>query len=183
MTRVGVLRNRPALVALAATGVVAGAVRVPWVTAGIGPDGGGYASLARQWSHGADLYQDLWVDRPQGLLSVYRTIVTIADHAWAIRLTALLVRVGIALLLGAIGWMLRSPATGVAAAAIFAVVGVGPHIEGFSLSGELLAALPAAGAVAAAVRWWRTGRERWPFAAGGPGGGAMPMKQSGFRGP
>jgi len=122
--------------------VVAGLARAPFLTAGLSPDEGGYAYIAREWSHGAVLYRDLWIDRPQGLLGVYRGILAIADHAWAIRLGALLTGVAVALLLGAIGWMLRSPATGVAAAFVYAVVGAGPHIEGFTLNGELLAGLP-----------------------------------------
>jgi hypothetical protein len=85
-------------------------------------------------------------------------------------------------LIGAIGWMLRGPWTGVAAAAIYAVVGTGPHIQGFALNGELVACLPATGAVVAAVAWWRGGRDRWLAAAGVLGGSAILMKQGGFDG-
>lgn len=176
------LVRRPALLALAGTGVLAVLARVPYVGAGVGPDEGGYAYVARLWARGAVVYGDVWIDRPQGLLSVYRAIVTISDHAWAIRLGALLFGVGITVLVGAIGWMLRGPWTGVAAAAIYAVVGAGPHIQGFTLNGELLAALPATAAVAAGLRWGWVGRDRWLLAAGALGATAILMKQGGFDG-
>ena len=168
--------------ALCGTGVLAAITRAPFVTAGLSPDEGGYAYIAREWGHGAVLYRDLWVDRPQGLLGVYRGIVAIADHPWAVRLGALLIGVAIALLLGAVGWILRSPATGIAAAFVYAVVGTGPHIEGFTLNGELIAGLPSTAAVLAAIWWWRTGRERWLFVAGLLGGSSILVKQSAFDG-
>ena len=174
--------RRAALAALAGTGALAALARLPFLGAGIGPDEGGYAYIAREWLRGARLYETLWIDRPQGLLSVYRGIVTVADHPWAFRLTALLIGVGITLLVGAIGWMLRGPGTGVAAAVVYAVVGAGPNIEGFTLNGELLAALPATAAVACALAWWHSGRDRWLFAAGVLGGSAITMKQAGFDG-
>src|SRR5207302_1348522 len=68
------LMNRPALLALAGTAVLAALARVPYLTAGVGPDEGGYAYVARQWARGLTLYRDVWIDRPQGLLSIYRVI-------------------------------------------------------------------------------------------------------------
>ena len=131
------LTRRPALLALAGTAVLAALARVPYLTVGVGPDEGGYAYVARQWARGAALYRDVWIDRPQGLLSIYRVIYELSGHLWAYRLGALLIGVGVTLVVGAIAWMLRGPWTGVAAALIYAVVGVGPHIEGFTLNGEL----------------------------------------------
>jgi hypothetical protein len=175
-------RHATAPAALLGTGVLAAIARAPFLTAGLSPDEGGFAYIARQWGRGAVLYRDLWIDRPQGLLGVYRGILAIADRAWSVRLGALLIGVAIALLLGAIGWMLRSPGTGIAAAFVYAVVGAGPHIEGFTLNGELIAGLPSTAAVASAIVWWRTRRERWLFAAGVLGGSAILAKQSGFDG-
>ena len=48
-----------------------------------------------------------------------------------------------------------------AAAGLYAVIGVGPHIEGFTFNGELAAALPATAAVTAALWWRRSGQKRW----------------------
>ena len=174
--------NRPALLALAGTAVLAALARVPYLTVGVGPDEGGYAYVARQWARGLTLYRDVWIDRPQGLLSIYRVIYELSGHLWAFRLGALLIGVGVTLVVGAIAWMLRGPWTGVAAALIYAVVGVGPHIEGFTLNGELAAALPSAGAVACAIAWRKSGRRPWLAAAGALGATAILMKQGGFDG-
>ena len=174
--------RRPALLAFAGTAVLAALARVPYLTVGVGPDEGGYAYVARQWARGAALYRDVWIDRPQGLLSIYRVIYELSGHLWAYRLGALLIGVGVTLVVGAIAWMLRGPWTGVAAALIYAVVGVGPHIEGFTLNGELAAALPSAGAVACAIAWWQRGRRAWLVAAGVLGATAILMKQGGFDG-
>src|SRR5436305_1397870 len=178
----GTLISRPALLALAGTAVLAALARVPYLTVGVGPDEGGYAYVARQWARGLTLYRDVWIDRPQGLLSIYRVIYELSGHLWAFRLGALVVGAGVTLVVGAIAWMLRGPWTGVAAALIYAVVGVGPHIEGLPLNGELAAALPSAGAVACAIAWWKSGRRPWLAAAGALGATAILMKQGGFDG-
>ena len=162
--------------------MLAALARAPFVGAGMSPDEGGYAYVAREWARGARLYADVWIDRPQGLISVYRSVIAVADHPWGFRLTALLVGVCVTLLVGAIGWLLRGPATGVAAAAIYAIVGAGPPVEGFTLNGELAASLPAAAAVAAILVRWRRGGRRWLAVAGVLGGSAMLMKQGGFDG-
>ncbi|MFL5780107.1 MAG: hypothetical protein ACJ760_02235 [Thermoleophilaceae bacterium] len=168
---------------LAGTGVLAVVTRLPFVGAGLGPDEGGAAYVARQWSHGARLYHDVWIDRPQGLLSLYRGIEAIGANAWTIRLAAMLFGVAITWLMFALGSMIGDFATGVAAGVLYAVVGAGPHIEGFTMNGELAAALPSTAAVAVAVAWWRGGRGlRWLFAAGVLGGVAILMKQGGFDG-
>src|SRR5438445_12301680 len=109
------LTRRPALLAFAGTAVLAALARVPYLTVGVGPDEGGYAYVARQWARGAVLYGDLWIDRPQGLLSVYRLLVTLSDSHTAVRVGALAIGVGVTLACGAVGWLLRGPATGVAA--------------------------------------------------------------------
>jgi hypothetical protein len=174
--------KRVALLALAGCGLLALLVRLPFVATGVGPDEGGYAYVAERWAHGARLYSQIWIDRPQGLLLVYRALLAIADKPWAIRLGAVVFGVAITLLLGAIGWLLRGPVAGVAAAGIYAVVGVAPHLEGFTFNGELVAALPSTGAVAAALAWRRSGRAVWLVVAGFSGSTAILMKQSGFDG-
>jgi hypothetical protein len=174
--------------ALAAGAVVASSVavaallRVPFLTAGLGPDEGGYAYVATQWARGARLYGTAWVDRPQGLLVAYRLLLDIGHSAWAIRLGALLFACGITLLLGVAGWVLAGPWAGAAAAVVFAVVGVAPHLQGFTFNGELAAALPVTGAVTASLAWRRGPRPRWLIVAGVAAGLGVLMKQSGFDG-
>jgi len=129
----GPSRGRPSRrvwIAFAAIALLAAALRVPFMWAGVGADEGGYAFIAHEWAGGAHLYRDLFVDRPQGLIVLYRGLTDIGYHAWAIRLGAVLAGTLLTLLVGAIGWMLRSRSAGIAAAAIFAVAGVAPRLEG-----------------------------------------------------
>jgi hypothetical protein len=149
---------------------------------GIGSDEGGYAYVASLWAKGETLYRQAWVDRPQGLMLAYRALLSIAHEPWAIRLGAVLAGAGVTVLVGLIGWLLAGRTTGIAAALIYAIVGVGPHIEGFTFNGELAAALPSAGAVAAALWWRRRGGVAMLVLAGALGGTAILMKQVGFDG-
>ena len=61
-------------------------LRLPFLWGGLGADEGGYAYVAREWARGARLYSSVWVDRPQGLLVVYRLLLLLGGHAWTIRL-------------------------------------------------------------------------------------------------
>ena len=168
---------------IAAAAVGAVVLRVPFLHVGLSPDEGGYAYVARMWAQGARLYgPSAWVDRPQGLLLAYRLLLSIADGPWGIRLGAVVFGAAITVLVGAIGWMLKGPWTGAAAAVIYAVVGVGPHVQGFTFNGELAAALPATAAIAAALAWRRSGATLWLAVAGLSAGTALLMKQSGFDG-
>jgi len=170
-----------AVVAASVLGAVV--LRVPFMRTGLGPDEGGYAYVADQWARGARLYgPSAWVDRPQGLLLVYRGLLSIAHGPWAVRLGAVVFGAAITLLLGAIGWMIKDAWTGAAAAAIYAVVGVAPHLQGFTFNGELAAALPVAGSIAAALAWRKARGTAWLVGAGLCGGAALLMKQSGFDG-
>ena len=138
--------------------------------------------MAWQWARGHTLYRSVWVDRPQGLIVVYRLLISIAHAAWAIRLGAVVAGVAISLLLVAIGRLIDSPATGFLAGALYAIVGIGPHIEGYTFNGELMAAVPSTAAVAAAVVASVRSSRRWLVAAAFLGGSALLMKQSGFDG-
>src|SRR5256714_7552991 len=174
--------RRRGVIGIAGAALLAAVLRVPFIWAWVGADEGGYAFIAHNWANGVGLYHGVWVDRPQGLLVLFRVITDVAYQAWAIRAAAVLAGVALTVLLGVIGWMVRGPATGAIAAFVFAIVGVGPHIEGFTMNSELAAAVPAAGAVACAIRWRMVGRRRWLLAAGALGAGALLMKQSGFDG-
>ncbi|MBV9214132.1 MAG: hypothetical protein JOZ25_10870, partial [Actinobacteria bacterium] len=183
-------RRRRALLAVGLLALAAAGLRVPFMWTGIGADEGGYAFIAHEWAHGAHLYRDLFVDRPQGLMLLYRALTDVAYQAWAIRLGAVICGALLTLIMAALGAMLGTRVTALCAATIFAVAGVAPRIEGFTMEGELAAAVPAAAAVACAVRWrggdGDTGRpvrgDRWLAAAGAFGAVAMLMKQSGFDG-
>ena len=137
-----------------ALAAVAALVRLPFLGS-IGPDEGGYAYVAWQWARGHALYRGVWVDRPQGLILAYRVLISIAHSAWAIRLGAVLAGVAITLLLVWVGSLCDSERTGLLAGGLFAVAGVGPHIEGFTFNGELAAAVPSTAAVGMSLVAWR----------------------------
>jgi len=74
----------------------------------------------------------------------------------------------------------RIPA--MAAGLLLAVFGSSPLIESFTLSGELLASLPAVLSLIAFVAYLRSGRFGWLIACGLLTGAAVTIKQSGFDG-
>jgi len=172
-----------AVAAICGAAVVAAGLRLPFIWTGVSIDEGGFAYVAQQWARGGRLYDDdAWIDRPQGLILAYRMLLAIGDGQWTIRLAAVLSGVALTVFIGLIGWLLLGRACGVAAAAVYAVVGVAPHTEGFTFNGELPASVFATAAVAAALWWRRVGAIGWLFAAGVAAGGALTMKQSGFDG-
>src|SRR5690348_270722 len=119
-------------------------VRLPFWQAPLTADEGGYAEVARLWSHGATLYGGAWVDRPQGLILVFRALHLIGGSPLAMRaaaavFAALVVAATMLLTLR----LARGRITAVTAGLLAATVGASPFIESFTLSGELLASLPA----------------------------------------
>jgi 4-amino-4-deoxy-L-arabinose transferase-like glycosyltransferase len=156
-------------------------VRVPFFGTPLTADEGGYAEVARLWSHGAVLYGGAWVDRPQGLLLVFRAMLHIdggsaeALRACAAVAAALLAAVTMVVTARVAG---RIPAT--IAGLMLATVGSSPFIESFTLSGELLAAVVAAASMLAFVLYVQGGALRWLVVAGLLTGCAVLVKQSAF---
>ena len=167
--------------ALAATAVFAALLRVPFLNTPTTVDEGGYGYVARFWARGADLYGDVWVDRPQGLLLEYRgALALLGDNGVAVRLLATRPAVAITVVLGRTLKRLVSPAAGLIAAVLFAVISVGPSIEGFSANGELLSALPSTCAIGLAVVWQQRPRRATILLCGLVAGSALLVKQSGY---
>lgn len=168
--------------AIVLAGLVLIAVRLPFLRVPLDADEGGYAYLSRQWAAGGRLYGPVWVDRPQGLLLLYRGITSLGRspvliHLGAIGL-ALLLLAGVSLAAGAVAGR-RAALIG---AVLVAVVGAAPRLQGFMLNGELAAGAFAAPAVAAALWFRRTDRLALLVGAGTLGAVAVLMKQSGFDG-
>src|SRR5207253_4920056 len=80
----------PALLALAAV-CLAFLVRLPFFGTPLTADEGGYAEAARLWERGDTLYRDIWVDRPQGLVLVFRAVLHLGGSPNVIRGVAALV--------------------------------------------------------------------------------------------
>ena len=66
-------REGPAWWVLGASALAAFVLHLPFLTTPLSVDEGGYGYVAHWWASAADLYGDVWVDRPQGLLLLYRS--------------------------------------------------------------------------------------------------------------
>lgn len=163
--------------------VVIGA-RLRFAFTPITSDEGGYLAIARAWGRGAVLYEDVWVDRPQGLLVVYRVLAWVGLGTPAgVRVLAIA-----ACLLGSVACgsiaatLFGDPARPLAALSVGTLTSV-PQYEGFIANAELLSG--AAGAVSLAVIlravWRRDRPDLVLLCLGGVAGGcAMTIRQSGF---
>jgi 4-amino-4-deoxy-L-arabinose transferase-like glycosyltransferase len=176
-------RERPAWWALAAAAGAALLLHLPFLTTPLSVDEGGYGYVAEWWSRGADLYGDVWVDRPQGLLLLYRAALALpGSHVFDIRLMAALWSCAIAIVVGLLVTYQAGRRAGAAAALLSGLLSTAPVIEGFTANGELMATLPALIALALTARWQLRGGLELMFAAGLFAGGAVLVKQSGYDG-
>ena len=177
-TQMTVSYRRTVLAAVA----VSIALRARFVFTPLLADEGGILSVARDWSSGATLYRHAWIDRPQGLIVLFR--------AWdALPGTGVSSTRVLAVLLGAVavgavasvGRSLFGPRVGALAACFTAALTASPLLEGFASNGELLsAAFALAGlAILAAIITQRVAFG-WSFAAGLLLGAALAVKQSAF---
>jgi 4-amino-4-deoxy-L-arabinose transferase-like glycosyltransferase len=162
-------------------------VRLPYAGIPLTADEGGYGEVARLWSRGAGLYDravgGIWVDRPQGLLLVFRALLHVdGGSTVALRLAAALVAAAVVGVTFLVTERTAGRIPAVLAALLLATFGSAPRIEAFTLSGELLASLPAALALLAVLAYVRTGAARWLVVCGLLTGSAVMIKQSGFDG-
>src|SRR5437660_1551940 len=169
--------------ALACCAALAVLLRLPFLHVPLTNDEGGYAYVARLWAGGAELYHSAWVDRPQGLMLLFRLLVAVAPSTEGMRLCGAVYAVANTLLLAYVGSRLYGRAAGLGAAALYAVFSSGPQIEGFIVNGELLATLPTVAAVALVLRAQRSARpDVYMFLAGLAAGMALLVKQSAIDG-
>ncbi len=160
------------------------ALRARFLTTPLSADEGGYLAVARAWASGQTLYGQAWVDRPQGLLLLFRIWDDLTGGSpMAIRVMAILFGclavVGVAYAV----FTIAGPRAAAAAALFVAVASANARIEGFIANGELLAGAVAAAGVAAACAYLFRGRGlSWLFVSGVLAGCAMSLKQSGFDG-
>jgi hypothetical protein len=159
-------------------------LRVRMVLTPITADEGGYLAIARGWAHGAVLYRDVWVDRPQGLLVLFRFWDWVAG-TWTGSLRILAMVFGV-LLVVSTALIAREVAGHRAArwtALICGVLSAAPVLEGYIANGELLSGAWSAAAIAVALIGLSRPRPTgWLIAAGALSGVAWSVKQSGFDG-
>lgn len=157
------------------------AIRIPFFRIPMLADEGGYAWATRGWLNGTgELYDDLWISRPQGIFFVYAGIFDLFGTgttafrfaAWiAIALTVIVVW-GFARLCG-------PPLAATLAALAFAVTSSSPNLEGYSANAEMFMGFPAALSALWLLRISRHGWSRWQL--GGVGvliGVAISIKPS-----
>lgn len=167
-----------------AVAAVVVAMRLRFLWTPITSDEGGYLSVARYWSRGATLYREAWVDRPQGLLILFRGINFVGlDSVIGVRLLA----IGAGLLgtfaCASIASTLAGRRAYLPAALISGVLLSVPQYEGFIANAELLSgAIGAVGLamVLAAVWNGHSARIGRLVVAGAVSGYAVLTKQSAF---
>lgn len=159
-------------------------LRLRFLFTPISTDEGGYLAIARAWGRGSVLYRDVWVDRPQGLLVIYR-VLTLSGLGNPIGVRGLGIAACIvgSLACGSIAKSLVGERAGWYAAIAVAILTSLPQIEGFIANAELLSGAVGASSLAIGLRaCW--GRElvsiRLLVVAGIVGGCALSVKQSGF---
>lgn len=145
------------LVVAAAVGL-AFVARVRFFFTPMTADEGGVLAIGRAWRHGARLYRDVWVDRPQGLLALFRAFDVIGGGRLVVLRMAAFLFAALAVASGALLCRtLAGERAGAVAAVVVAAAVSAAAVEGFSAAGELLSGAIAITAVAVAA-WAVVGR-------------------------
>ncbi|MCU1393830.1 MAG: hypothetical protein JWM34_2258 [Ilumatobacteraceae bacterium] len=170
--------------AITAGAVVSVLVRLRAFWTPVTSDEGGFIAIARAWAHGDVLYRDVWVDRPQGLLAVFRFWDWISGGSTAsVRIMAMIFGVIMVVGVGVATAVLVGRAAGGLAAVLVGIASASPAIEGHIANGELLSgALAAAGIAVTCLALQRRDRAWMLFVGGLLAGGALSIKQSGYEG-
>lgn len=161
----------------------AGLCAAPYAGRPLSPDEGGLLLLASQWSPGASLYGDYFVDRPPGLIAL-AAVADAAGGGWALRAFGIVAIVSAVLLSGAVGRLAAPtrPAAPVLAAATAALLTASPLFGGTVVNGELLGVPLLLGGIVAALRSVRGSSASttlgWGVLAGAAGAGGALVKQS-----
>ena len=147
-------------------------------------DEGGYLAVARAWFRGADLYGQVWVDRPQGLLVLYGVLDRVGlGSTFGIRLLATAACFLAMAACGHVAWTLAGERARVPTMWSVGLALSTAQVEGFIANAELLSCAVGSVALAAALLavWDRHEPDvRLLFLAGIAGGAAVSVKQSGF---
>lgn len=175
------MSRRTAIGVVLGAAVLAVLLRLPFFGAPLTADEGGYAEAARLWGHGASLYRDIWVDRPQGLILIFRGALELGSSPDVLRGVAAAAGALSVLAMGLLAFRLtRSRTVAIAAALLAATVGASPFLEAFTLAGELLASLAATLSLLAFTAYLPRRSIGWLVVAGVASGCAVMIKQSGF---
>lgn len=156
-------------------------LRMYWTP--ITADEAGFLVIARSWAHGRTLYRDVWVDRPQGLIAVYRFWDWASGGSVAsLRIMAMLFGVVLVVATASVATQIAGRSAGSIAAVLVAALTANPAIEGHLANGELLAGAVAVTGLAIGVRAIVDDRPGLLVLSGIVAGLALSLKQSGFEG-
>ena len=170
-----------------ALAVLAVLVRLPFLTAPLTSDEGGFLMVGSQWSPGASLYGSYWVDRPPGLIAIFAVVHALGGQV-ALRLVGAGAAALAVLAAGALGRHLapsRRTAPALCALLVLALVS-SPLLDMAEVDGEILAlplvlgglvmlARAVEGGVGPRVHGVRVG---WGVGAGAAGLAAASIKQN-----
>ncbi len=115
-------------------------LRIPFLSAPLQPDEGGFLMVARQWTaDGSALYGDQWVDRPPLLLVIFRLAATLGGDPVTLRILALLFGAATVVAAWWAGRVVNGPRGALAAALVAAAISSSYKLDGFALTGEAIA--------------------------------------------
>ncbi len=146
-------------------------------------DEGGYAYATRGWLNGTgQLYDDLWISRPQGIFYLYAFIFdTLGTDVVAFRLAAWLSACATTVAVWLIARRWRPNPVPILAALIFTLGSASPKMEGFTANAEMFMMLPAAWSIWTLIKAIDTGwSARWVVSTGILVGIATMVKPSGI---
>jgi hypothetical protein len=174
------VRPRPRLLAITLLICAIGlALRLPMMVQPMGIDQGIFTAAAWGMSQGDMLYRDLWDQKPPGIHLIYRAAIALfGPHEVTVFWMDFLAAVATTALLGVVGWRLARPSVGLAAAIVYAILGL-PTMR-YGAGGFLERAVPETFipvcvlAAAALLLWRRDARTLW--LAGVCFGGAALLK-------
>ena len=133
-------------------------------------DEGGYLAVARAWGRGKVLYRDVWVDRPQGLVLLFRIWNDIGlGSPVGVRLLAAVACLAGAAAAGCVAQRLVGRRAAWPAALAVALLAGIPQSEGFIANAELLSSAMGVVALAALLRafWGRDRPSLWGLVGAG----------------
>lgn len=139
------------------------AVRIPFFRIPLLADEGGYAYATTGWVEGTgQLYDDLWISRPQGIFFVYAGILDLfGGDSVAFRFAAWIAIALTTIVVWGFARIWASPWTSTVAAITFAIMSALPSLEGYSANSEMFMGFPAALGALWLLRTSRTGWHGW----------------------
>lgn len=140
------------------------ALRIPFFNIPMIHDEGGYAYAARSWFEGTgQLYDDIWISRPQGIFVLYGIVFRLfGENVWSFRFAAWIFAALTVLAVWLFARRWSTPRVASLAAILTAILSSLPNLEGFTANAEVFMGLPAAFAAfwllrQQQTRWTRTG--------------------------